>query len=131
MKYKDIVNESGQLTDEGKKLFDSHLEIDNILSIAHSEAEIRTLGSIISSHIGNLVSFKVSEFILKGNLLWKMTDDEFEQFIKNKYPSLFISMTEEEVERFDPIAKKRMENVNEEIRKSLAELPLPHGVNFR
>ena len=52
-----FVNERGFLTDEGKIFVGSFKnEVDKILKIANSENELRLIGSILNSMIGDSVA---------------------------------------------------------------------------
>lgn len=62
MKFKEFVDERGFLTQEGKLLANRFsVEIDGILMLARSENELRLLGSILSSIVGDKVASHVRQ----------------------------------------------------------------------
>jgi len=56
------VNERGFLTDEGKLIATRfRSEISDILGIASNESELRLIGSILNSIIGDIVANKINK----------------------------------------------------------------------
>lgn len=129
----ELFNEQGQLTEYGQETFERTLKapIQEILNCSESEAEARVLGGNLSSFVADLISKKVMAFQderAKTSKLWKMSDDEFETYLTEKYKDVvvervnegktpFFSMNEKEVERYNPIAKRKMRELRDEMDK--------------
>lgn len=127
-----LYTENGRLSDYGKDTFGNIKNIvAEILNTAQDESETRLLGSLLFSYIGDLVSTKAQIFIdRQKSHLWQMTDDEFQAYLDDKYKDVvaelirqkklpFYSMTQEECDRYQPIAKKSCEETMKEIQEML------------
>lgn len=105
--------------------------LEKLISECHSVNELRELKSRISQYVGDVISdhiVKLHEQEQEKSFLWRMSDDEFKSYLKNKYDKNYdgtpnvlwamnTSLTAEEFERYTPITKK----VTEEILKKLDE----------
>ena len=128
-----LTDEQGRLTDVGKESFRVLFleQVHDILNCAETEEEARILGANLSSFVADLISKKVLEFHVaraKVSKLWKMSDDEFEAYLTEKYKDVvaervnegktpFFSMNEKEVERYNSIAKRKMRELRDEMDK--------------
>lgn len=101
--------DDGKLTDLGKEVFGkfaSQVEefITNSSFKYMTSSEIQAIGVLMSSIVGNSISNHMQikyEFSEKFN---KMSDEEFEAYLLNKYgPNYMLtSLTSEEYERIEP-----------------------------
>ena len=113
--------ESGFLSKEGESLltnFKSSIEMlfdtDEVQEL--TEAEIRILGS----NLLNMVSDKVSRYLAfkkrRATQFDELTDQQFEDYLKEKYGDLWIlmSLTEDELARCPVLTKAEIKKAIEE-----------------
>lgn len=82
-----LYTENGFLSEEGKRVFKEILDgkIASLLRQAEDENELRLIGSLILKRVGDLVSDAVLEKKQKTAQLNAMSDEDFEQYLENKY----------------------------------------------
>ena len=106
-------NENGSLSEEGKTFltnFRSGLEMlfdtDELREL--TECELRMLQSNMIELISTKFSNRIASKIYKANKFANLTDQEFEDYLKNKYGNMypFMSLTEEELHRVKPLSEK-------------------------
>lgn len=98
-----LFKEDGNLTEYGDKLLreEFDMEVKLWLKQANSETEVQILGSLLAKRVGDLVNEQLSTKKAYQGKLDKMTDDQFEAFLKIKYGPRWplITLTTEELER--------------------------------
>jgi hypothetical protein len=127
---KKIFDGNGILNETGKNLLlDFNTALDNLMSSDEvydmSESEIRTLGSVLAKILGDRISHRIANKVKTTSKLDKMTDEEFEKYLLDKYGSNwhFLSLSPEEYARvptldFDKIFDD-MKNVGNSIMQYL------------
>lgn len=62
-KFSALVNDTGFLNDEAKQFVNERFvkEVKTLLNFANSESELRIIGSILNSIIGNAVAARVQD----------------------------------------------------------------------
>jgi hypothetical protein len=147
MNNRSLFNEQGQLTDFGKAILKNYFDVNIALTLdtADNEAEARTMGSCLMAFVADAVNKKVMAFqaeTAKMGKLWEMSDDEFETYLTEKYKDVvaervnegktpFFSMNEKEVERYHPIAKRKMRELRDEMDEEKAkQIPPCNGVRL-
>lgn len=117
-----MYKENGFLSPEGKSVV-APLEgaLEALLSSPEvremSETELRTLGGVLSNIIGNAISnVIVSRSVFQSNLD-KMTDEQFELFMKTKYGDRWIlqSVLPEELKRSARLNEQKNQDLLDEI----------------
>lgn len=144
---KKIFDDRGFLTEEGNNT-------SQMISLKHAlgemlEAmsinELQTMGCILQKIVGDMVSSTIQHKTSETNKLFNMTDEEFQKHLEDKYSPIygkdwqFRSLTDEESERYESIAKKMADDFFEQKRKreTLNSLPCFHkhimlpGPSFR
>lgn len=82
-----LYTENGFLSEEGKMLFKELLDgkIATLLRQAKDENELRLIGSLIHKRVGDLVADAVLEKKEKIAQLQAMSDEDFENYLEDKY----------------------------------------------
>lgn len=109
MKFLDVVQENSQTTTFGKNLIEDNLisPLEEILEEFDPElnvAELQTLASIILNKISSSFNDKILEMskLTSETLTFnKMTDEEFNEYLKAKYGNMWLlcSLTDAELDR--------------------------------
>lgn len=78
-----LYKENGMISEEGKQVFKETFDstVQKLLSQAGSETEIRMIASLIHARVGELAFDTIQNI----SSLDKLSDDEFDQFLKDKY----------------------------------------------
>lgn len=121
-----FVSETGFLTNEGKLEFEKTLAapLKEVLALATTEAEVNMLGGVLSHFVADMIStrrFKIKETASKFDA---MSDDEFDQYLKNKYGDnyFFVSLTDEEMKRVPRLSKEAIEKAIAEDIENMGEV---------
>lgn len=135
--FNNMITEAGHLSETGEAVF-ACCGIENGLSSFLNEFETLTpqqltvVGSVLMKELSEFISAEFAELHqeqLAKEALWKMTDEEFESFLKTKYGELEGEallkpnpMTTNEFERFAPIFAKRVKAAMKEAEKDMAKI---------
>jgi hypothetical protein len=116
-----IITESGQLNLDGNVLtvefrdcLDKIMRQPEVLEMSANELQI--LGSCLAKMVGEIITNKIADKIVKVNQFVAMSDQEFEDYLQKKYGNnwAFTTLTAEEYQRVPTISA-------EDIRKCLEE----------
>lgn len=98
-----VFKEDGNLSDYGNATFKAALdgEVKLILGMANTEAELQIIGSLLLKRVADLISEQRAVTKQFTSKLDKMTDDQFEAYLKIKYGARWPLQTlrTEELER--------------------------------
>jgi hypothetical protein len=119
MNFKDLITDTGFLTEKGKEAFAPIKEtIQGFIPAELSIQELSVLGSVLMKEMAEIISAenaKLLEQEAANEVLWKMSDDEFSSFLKNKYGDLEgeallkpSPMTADEIKRHTVILGKKL-----------------------
>jgi hypothetical protein len=124
MKFKDLINETGFLTEAGKKeVEDFKLSIFGFINAINfnnlSESQLSIIGSVLSKELGDTISLLIQEKLDDENSFSKMDDQEFKQYLETKYGSNWIlrSLTPAELNRVPLPSEQERAEVMEKARK--------------
>jgi hypothetical protein len=121
-KFKTFYQGNGSLTDEGEEFLApfkktlSEVFSDEIVSELNT-AQIRILGSTLANLVGNAVCDAIQRKDKLTSPFDSMSDAQFEEYLVSKYGDdyFFKSLTPDEFKRVQPISKKKMQEVFEEM----------------
>lgn len=118
---KKVFDEKGGFTEHGNSLLlDFQYGLAQVMTtdeVFHmSESELRLLGSLLSSVIGNVISARIARKLQISSSFTTMTDAEFESYLENKYGVSwrFMSLTEEEMVRVPKLTDEQIKEALEE-----------------
>jgi hypothetical protein len=124
---KDLFKENGFLSEYGKEMVAPiQNRLENLLTSIEvrylSETELRALGGVISKLVGDTIADFIAHKAEVDRKLSSMTDDEFENYMKNKYGErwMFKSASSEELKRCKLLAEAKIGPILKEMRKELA-----------
>jgi len=123
---KKLFDERGFLTEEAKKspqVIAFKRACEEMLKDAESLNDFQITGSILHKIVGDTVSDAMQHKRNETNKFSQMTDEEFENYLEDKYLPLFgehwslkASLSKEEFERYGIISKKKIEAAFEEMK---------------
>lgn len=117
-----LFKENGMISEEGERVFKEILDskISVILKQAESESELRILGSLIMSRVGDAVANRVQAKQELTTKLSAMNDDQFYGYLQAKYGDkwVLVSLTPEEYARCPEPSPKEIRSALEEGRKA-------------
>lgn len=125
---------AGFLTEEGRLYFENFQNAINAVfddlnkDEELTEEDVRLIGCVLAKLSGDKTSERLVSLNEKNkikNIFWAMSDEEFEQNIKNKYGPQWhnTSLTPEESERYEPIIKKQVDTILKQIEEDRAKAP--------
>lgn len=103
------------------------------------ESELRVLGGCLQKIVGDLISERIQFKNEVAKKLAAMKDEEFENYLKEKYGDrwILVSLTEEELDRVPRLSEEQIQNALEQGRRdreAAANAPIPYidpGLRFR
>jgi hypothetical protein len=120
-----LYKDNGILTEEGKNLL---APVEEALRKVFASPEVRemsisqlrTLGSSLSHLVGETTSNVIQGKTELTNRMEKLTDEQFEAYLKAKYGDkwMLVSLTPEEFARVRPLSRESIEKALEEGRKA-------------
>jgi len=131
-----LTNKNGEFTEEGNRAvskFRTALEslMDSTEVKSMSQAELRVLGSLLAKEAGDAISLRIEEKIRSTSRFEKMTDEEFEDYLLEKYGSNW-QLTPMSPEELDKIPVISYEKIHELLKKATENIPqfYQNGVIF-
>jgi hypothetical protein len=98
-----------------------------------SQTEVRNLGSALAKVVGDVICDQIAIRLQARNKFFKMTDEEFENFLKEKYGKhwVFMSLTPEEFERVPSLDLDTLLKDISSVGESLANVLNCNGVRIK
>ena len=125
-KKNEFFKETGFLSDEGEQLlleFKTEIEVlfDNDEVSDMTVAELRMLGANMANMVADRVSKRIAFKEQLSGKFAAMSDEEFEEYLKEKYGSVwqFISLPPEELARGLVISQEKIKEILEESAKKI------------
>lgn len=86
-----LYKENGMISEEGQRVFKETIDakIRMLLGQGETETEVRIIASLIHARVGDFALDKIQEF----NKFEQMSDDEFDQYLKNQYGDNWMHMS--------------------------------------
>lgn len=117
---KKLLKQTGEFSEEGKlAMLEFRTALENLMSSDEvremSQSELRVLGSLLAKETGDAISFRISDKLQRTAAFEKMSDEEFETYLKEKYGSIWqlISLTPEEQARVPVLSHEKIRELLE------------------
>jgi hypothetical protein len=133
---KKLLKENGEFSEEGNQAMSEFrlalaklIDSDDVRDM--SQAQLRTLGGLLAKETGDRISFRISDKLQRAARFEKMSDEEFETHLKEKYGDVwqFTTLNPEELARVPVLSQEKNRELLEKGAQSVAHLN-HNGVRF-
>lgn len=125
------MRDEKQLLGEFKYALEKIMASDEVYEM--SQTEVRNLGATLSKVVGDTICEQIAIRLKARNKFFKMTDQEFENYLKDKYgPNwAFMSCTPEEYERVPTLDLEKILKDMSSVGEALAHHLNCNGVRLK